>query len=308
MYPGVELRLLRYVVAVAEELHFSRAAKKLHVTQPSLSKQIIELEEQLGIELFERTKREVRLRDAGRIFVKEARQALLYSQRAVHLTKASHYGPNFDLGYSPHINLQLLFRAKATLASEFPTVKTSFVSAFSHAQLQLIQTGEVHAGLVAMPISGDEITIQPIHREPLVIVISRKSYLSSKKTIRLADLRDEPMIAIAKHIHPGFYQYLHDACVRHGFVPKVLQEVTTLAECLRMVAEGGAYTFMPSCYEQFQCAGVVFRPIEKHPLWLDFGIAHKTEVQSPIIQRLVFCLENKKKPHPVRMRSSARSA
>src|SRR5207248_10623214 len=146
------------------------------------------------------------------------------------------------------------------------------------AQLQLIRTGELHAGLVAMPISGDEITIQPIHREPLVVVISRKSHLSSKKTIRLADLRDEPMIAIAKHVHPGFYQYLYDGCVRHGFVPKVLQEVTTLAECLHMVAEGGAYTFMLSCYEQFQCAGVVFRTIETHPLWLDFGIAHKTEV------------------------------
>jgi len=199
-------------------------------------------------------------------------------------------------------------RAKATLASEFPTVKASFVSAFSHAQVQLLQTGELHAGLVAMPLSGDEITIQPIHREPLVVVISSKSHLSSRKTIRLADLRDEPMIAIAKHIHPGFYQYLYDACVLQGFEPDILQEVTTLAECLRMVAEGGAYTFMPSCYEQFQCTGVAFRPIEKYPLWLDFGIAYKTEVQSPIIQKLVSSLESKRKPQRATLRPVLQSA
>src|SRR5579864_9166873 len=120
MYPGVELRLLRYVVAVAEELHFSRAAAKLHLAQPSLSKQIRELEEELGTELFERTKREVRLSDAGRIFVKEAKQALLYSHRAVHLTKASRHGSTFSLGYSPHINFEILFRARTALATHFP--------------------------------------------------------------------------------------------------------------------------------------------------------------------------------------------
>src|SRR6266481_4480929 len=103
MYPGIELRLLRYVVAVAEELHFSRAAAKLHVAQPSLSKQIRDLEDELGIKLFERNKRKVQLTPAGSAFVVEAREALLHSQRAVHAAKASDRSNRFVLGHSPNV-------------------------------------------------------------------------------------------------------------------------------------------------------------------------------------------------------------
>jgi LysR family hca operon transcriptional activator len=107
MYPGVELRL-RYVVAVAEELHFSRAAEKLHVAQPSLSKQIRDLEEEIGIRLFDRTKRDVHLTQAGMAFVVEAKEALVHSQRAVPVAKATQQPDGFTLGHSPDINPRLL--------------------------------------------------------------------------------------------------------------------------------------------------------------------------------------------------------
>lgn len=309
MYPGVELRLLRYVVAVAEELHFSRAADKLHVAQPSLSKQIIELEAELGTRLFERTKREVSLTDAGKAFVQEARAALLHSHRAVHVAKANRHGSTFSLGYSPHINFEILFRVRSTLAAEFPNVKSSFVSAFSYPQLQMIRSGELHAGLVAMPLSADGVTIQTIHREPLVVAMSSKSHLHSKRTIHLAGLHKEPMVVIAKSIHPGFHDYLNKACRRYGFEPTIVQEVTTLSECMRMVAEGVGYTLMPSSYyEKPQYVGVIFRPIEKHPLWLEFGIAHKTGSQAAIVQRLLSCFENKRKPQRVGLRPVVQSA
>jgi DNA-binding transcriptional LysR family regulator len=309
VYPGVELRLLRYVVAVAEELHFSRAANKLNVAQPSLSKQIIELENDLEIELFERTKREVRLTDAGRAFVQEAKVALLHSQRAVHVAKASRQGARFNLGYSPHINFEILFRARSTLVADFPNVKCSVVSAFSYQQLQMIRAGELHAGLVALPLSADGVTIETIHREPLVVAMSRKSQLHSRRTIHLSTLHQEPMVAIAKSIHPGFYEYLYQVFSNQGFEPTIVQEVITMSECLRMVAEGVGYTLVPlSSYEQFRTNGVVFKAIEKTPLWLEFGVAYKSEIQSAMVQRLLGCLERKKKPQRAGVREVVRSA
>ena len=203
-----------------------------------MSKQIRELEEELGTKLFERTKREVSLTDAGKAFVQEARAALLHSHRAIHVAKANRHGSTFSLGYSPHINFKILFQARTALATDFPNVKTSFVSAFSYPQLQMIRAGELQAGLVAMPLSADGVTIQTIHREPLVVAMSSKSHLHSKRTIHLAGLHKEPMVVIAKSIHPGFHDYLHKACLRYGFEPTIVQEVTTLSECMRMVAEG----------------------------------------------------------------------
>ena len=307
MYPGVELRLLRYVVAVAEELHFSRAADKLHVAQPSLSKQIIELEAELGTKLFERTKREVSLTDAGKIFVQEAREALLHSHRAVHLAKESRQGARFNLGYSPHINFEVLLRARSTLAADFPNVKCSIVSAFSYPQLQMIRAGELHAGLVALPLSADGVTVETIHREPLVVAMSRKSQLHSRRTIHLSTLHQEPMVAIAKSIHPGFYEYLYKVFSSQGFEPMIVQEVTTMSECLRMVAENEGYTLVPpSSYEQSN--GVIFKAIEKSPLWLEFGVAYKSEIRSAMVQRLIGGLEHKRKPQRSGVREVVRSA
>jgi|SRR5581483_6012697 len=110
MYPGVELRLLRYAVAISEELHFGRAAQRLHVSQPSLSKQILQLEEYLGFKLFIRTKRSVELTPAGRTFVAEAKKALHYSERAVDLARKTEQQEHetFTIGYSAFIDLHFL--------------------------------------------------------------------------------------------------------------------------------------------------------------------------------------------------------
>ena len=299
MFPGVELRLLRYVVAVAEELHFSRAAERLHVAQPSLSKQIRDLEEELGIRLFDRTKREVHLTQAGSAFVVEAKEALLHSQRAVHAAKSSSQSNRFVLGHSPNVNHALLSKIRAFAASQFPHVSLSLTSAFTVEQLHLIRSGEVDAGVVILPTANDGLSIEPVLREPLLAAIPANHKANQLKTLTLRDLMDLPLIFIPKRLHPQLHEHVHGICHREGYRPKIAQEITTFAEAIPMVAEGLGFTFTRECDERFKSPGVVFRNIEGQPLVLESAVAFRTARSSSFLQSMIFALKSKKKPASV---------
>jgi DNA-binding transcriptional LysR family regulator len=244
MYPGVELRLLRYVVAVAEELHFSRAAEKLHVAQPSLSKQIRDLEDEIGIRLFDRTKRDVHLIKAGEAFVVEAKEALVHRQRAVHVAKATQQPDRFTLGHSPDINPSLLSSLRAIPAQLW---KLTFRSAFTLEQLQLIRAGELDAGLVILPIADNALTVEPVLDEPFMVALPEKHDLCTTRALRLQDLAELPLIAIAKRPHPLFYDRVYSTCIGLGFEPKIAQEVTSFPEAMALVADGVGFAFTREC-------------------------------------------------------------
>src|SRR6202047_3039900 len=167
MYPGVELRLYRYVAVLAEELNFTRAAARLHVAQPSLSKQVRELEIYLGAQLFERTKREVRLTAAGEAFTAEARLTLFHADRAVQGAKAAkglHRGP-WSIGYSPLIDLRILSKVRRHLSSVHPAADVRLVSAHTTEQADGLMRGKLQAGLVILPIREEGLTCEGLYRE-----------------------------------------------------------------------------------------------------------------------------------------------
>ena len=173
MYPGVELRLLRYVIAVAEELHFSRAAAKVRVAQPSLSKQIRDLEEEIGTQLFHRTNRAVRLTAAGKVFVKEAEQALAHSDRAVQLAREADPARDGELGigYTPRMNLRLLSAIRRLLAGGNGVTKANFQSPPTAAQVTGLLEGGLAAGIVTMPFHYESLAVELILRESLVVAV-----------------------------------------------------------------------------------------------------------------------------------------
>ena len=293
MYPGVELRLLRYVVAVAEELHFSRAALKLHVTQPALSKQIRDLEDELGIKLFERTTRELHLTDAGRDFVEEAKEALLHSERAVHRAKAYRHPNRFTLGYSPDINPRLISSVRSISAQLWAL---SLRSAFTLEQLQLIRAGELDAGVMILPIADDMLTVVPVLSEPLLVALPESHTLCRKRTLRLCDLNDVPLLSIPKKLHPHFYDNVYSGCVREGFQPRIVQEVTTFVEAMAMVADGVGFAFTRECYVHVRWPGVVIKHIEGQPLSVESAIVFRKEVKSTVLPSIIAALQVKKKP------------
>jgi len=296
MYPGVELRLLRYVVAVAEELHFSRAAEKLHVAQPSLSKQIRDLEDEIGIRLFDRTKRDVHLTQAGVAFVVEAKEALVHSQRAVHAAKATQQPDRFTLGHSPEINPRLLSSLRSIPAQLW---KLTFRSVFTMEQLHLIRAGELDAGVVILPIPDDSLTVEPILSEPLLAALPEQHDLCAKKSLRLRDLNDLPLIAIPRTRHPYWYDRAYSICMREGFEPKIAQEVTSFPEAMALVADRVGFAFTRECYERFRCPGVVFKKIEGQPLAVESGVAFRKGTRSSVLPSIISALQVKKKPTSV---------
>ncbi len=294
MYPGVELRLLRYVVAVAEDLHFSRAAEKLHVAQPSVSKQIRDLENELGVRLFDRTKREVRVTRAGEAFVREAKEALLHSQLAVNVAKATSENDRFSLGYSPGIDIKLISITRSVSTSQFPTMKLSLKSAFTPEQVQLIRAGELDAGIVTLPVPERDIAIEVVFREALVVALPANHPLCRQKTLRLRELNDQPLITQPKRMHPYCVEQLSAVAVREGFRPKIVQEVTTSEEAIAMVSEGLGYTITRPCFRRFSCDGVEFRELEGQPLTVETGLAYRYGHRSAFVGAVVTALIPKK--------------
>src|SRR5260370_24257268 len=189
MYPGVELRLYRYVVVLAEELNFTRAALRLHVAQPSLSKQVRDLENYLGAQLFERTKREVRLTAAGEAFAAEARLTLFHADRAVQgarAAKGQHKGP-WSIGYSPLIDLRILSKVRRHLSLIHPATDVRLISAHTSEQADGLMRGTLHAGLVILPIRERALTCEGLYLEALVLALPEGHRLAIKATVQITD-------------------------------------------------------------------------------------------------------------------------
>lgn len=206
MYPGVELRLYRYVAVLAEELNFTRAAMRLHVAQPSLSKQIRELEDCIGAQLFERTKREVRLTAAGEAFAAEARLTLFHAERAVEgarAAKGQHKGP-WSIGYSPLIDLRILSKVRQHLSLAHPATDVRLVSAYTSEQADGLMRGKLQAGLVILPARDEGLTCEGLYREALVLALPEHHALAAKAQIEITDLHELPLVIIRGDIEPRF--------------------------------------------------------------------------------------------------------
>lgn len=205
MLPGVEPRVLEYVVAVAEELHFTRAAEKLHVSQPSLSRQIRDLESSLGTRLFERTKQFVRLTAAGVAFVREAREALLHIERAINLAKAATQPESFSLGYSPYVSRRLVTSVRDLFTEKFNRVHLALAPVHGDEQIELIRKGTLDGGLTPLPVAAEAIAVQSLGLEPLVVVLPESHRLGRMKTLRLRDLKNMPMVAVIQKLCPQLH-------------------------------------------------------------------------------------------------------
>jgi DNA-binding transcriptional LysR family regulator len=292
MHPSVELRVLRYVVAVAEELHFTRAAQRLRIAQPSLSKQIRDLEDRLGAQLFDRTHRQVRVTAAGRVFVKEALKALEHSDRAVRLVAALRrpVGESLTIGYSPQMNLRLLTIVRNLSCARDPRLKINLISSHTPDQMQALSEGHIQAGLVTLPLKDEQITTTFLIREPLAVVAPEFHRLSSKSDLKARELNGLPVISFPRHLNPSFHDHLHMLFKKEGYVPNVVQEVTTEAEALFMVAEGLGISFVKLSAASVGHRGIIHRRFREPGLVQDTGIVHRRNNRSSQVQTFVTIL------------------
>lgn len=300
MYTGVDLRVLQYIIAVADELHFTRAAEKLHVSQPSLSRQVQDLESSLGMKLFERSKQFVRVTAAGVSFVREAKEALLHIERAVNLAKAVDQPNNFSLGYSPYVSRKLVGSVRSLFAEQFGRIHLVLAPTHGDEQVELVRKGALDGGLTTLPIPAESVAVQFLALEPLVAVLPENHRLGRAKTIRLRDLKHLPMVIFTRKLCPQFHECIHEAFVREGFQPDISEEVMTPMEAIALIATGNRFSFVHECDMEFRCPGVVFRPIERQSLAVESGIVYRPDGASPIIHALIAALQRlPPSTHPV---------
>ncbi len=247
MYPGIELRLLQCAVAIADELSFTRAAKKLFVAQPALSKQIKELEAALGVKLFDRSTRQVSLTQAGQVFVEEARAALAHSERAGSLAKAVSQRETAPLlvGFSPHINFDLLGIIKKRAISCFGDHGVVFTSTFTVEQVQKVLDGQLDVGIGIRPRPEPMLEIHVLMEEPAGVLLAKDHKLCKRNsnTVRLEELKNEPLILLPERLNPELYRAVREFWDSIGYKFKVTQEVSTITEAVALVAAGMGMSF-----------------------------------------------------------------
>jgi DNA-binding transcriptional LysR family regulator len=249
----MELRQLRYFIAVAEELHFGRAAAKLKMTQPPLSQQIQLLESNLGVALFHRTKRRVELTATGQSFLTEARAIVARAEAAVGIVQRIHRGEagRLSVGWKPWADLTALPPMIRAFCERYPDVQLEIHSLTVDEQVSALLSGTLDVGFIVRPHDGSpsfdnsELATRFLVRQSLAVAVPKSHKFASERRIRPAGLSNEPYILFRRDSSPVFYDYLISLYQRHGLSLNVRHEADHPSTVLGLVAAGLGITILP---------------------------------------------------------------
>ena len=286
---NIELRQLRYFVAVAEEMHFGRAAARLHMTQPPLSQTIIVLETCLGTALFVRTKRSVALTPAGTALLPEARRILLQTQALPELARRAACGASgrLTLAFVSTADYSVLPAFLRNFRTHYPQVQIELREATSDLQLEELLQGRVDAGLLILPLpdkAQSELDCISVLSEPLILAAPEElPALQGKSEIALADLAEMPLIIFPRRLAPAF----HDAILAYfrdqGITPHVGQEAIQMQTIIGMVSAGMGIALVPQSVSNLKRPGVAYKPLAAATPWIETGIAWRRDNASPVL-------------------------
>jgi DNA-binding transcriptional LysR family regulator len=259
----MELRHLRYFVAVAEELSFTRAAERLHISQPPLSQQIRQLENELGVELFHRTKHEVRITEAGRAVLPAARDTLDQARRVETAARRAGQGVSgtIRIGFSSSLPLTKFPSILRVCRSRFPGILLTLHEHTTEKQIELLSVGEIDVGFVRLPVENAtaSLVIRPIFHEPLLLAMPRGHKIGQRRKVALQSLREEPFILLPHATAPGLHDQIMGMCIRAGFRPKVVQEASQVQTIVSLVSAGLGVAIVPASVQSLQRERVIYR-------------------------------------------------
>jgi DNA-binding transcriptional LysR family regulator len=269
----IDFRLLQSAIVLAEELNFSRAASRLHLTQSGLTKQIQDLESQLGVILFERSSQGVELTEPCRVFIENAKLAVFHLERAVHLTRASAKGAEVvvNFGSSPYIDPYIVSTVLSVRLSLFPTMRVHAHSHFSSELMRQVSSGELDMAIIATGEENSRLNFLEIERHPLFALMQAQEAAARKRVTSLEDFDDRVWVLFGKHVHRTMHDSLLSRAEELGIAPREIQYFTTAEEAAYLVAkhEGIAFLNRTNAWRVAQ-NGLTMRPIDEP------GIAVKT--------------------------------
>ncbi|MQA87121.1 MAG: LysR family transcriptional regulator [Streptosporangiales bacterium] len=281
----VELRHLRYFVAVADELHFGRAAERLHIVQPALSKQISALEKDLGVQLFERTKRRVCLTEAGAIFLEEAREVLAQAGLAAERARSAARGQRgvLTIGFITPALISVLPPALRAYRQRYPDVRLVLRESPNRPAVQGVLDNQFHLAFIRLPIEDTSLCCETVLEEPVVLAVPDDHELAEMEEIPLAALADEPFVMIPRSQEPVLYDYNVAMCLDAGFSPRIVHEANTTLVAVGLVAGGIGIAFVPASTQQIVRPGLVYRRIRQPTPLFRLGVVWQPD-PSPVVK------------------------
>ncbi|MER5429546.1 LysR substrate-binding domain-containing protein [Streptomyces sp. NPDC002588] len=286
----MNLRHLRYFVAVAEERHFGRAADRLHMAQSPLSQAIRQLEADLGAELLHRTTRRVDLTDAGRAYLARARAILADVDDAAHEARRVAAGAvgHLAIGCVGSATYSLLPALSRHLAAELPGVDFAFRGELLVPdQVEALRTGEIDIALLRPPVADPSLTVTPLRRDRLVVALPADHPLARRKQVRVADLGSSDLIVHSADRRSVMYGVVLGLLRDAGIDPHIRHEVGETSTLVTLVAGGLGLAVVPEPVTALALAGVAYRPLVRPAATVDLAVAYRSGRTEPHLSRTI---------------------
>jgi DNA-binding transcriptional LysR family regulator len=290
----MELRHLRYVVAVAESLSFREASRKLHVSQPSLSVQVKQLEDEVGVQLFHRSKRHVEITRGGEVFLITAREVLSMLERGSSTARQAQQGEagTIRIGFVPTASFAILPRLLHEIKRQLPLVELELKEWPEATQIRELQLGTLDIGIAHLEELSDKLESMLLLRERLVLALSIHHKAAGKKAVTFDDLRDDLLLIPRKHLFPALHQIIVSTFVAGGVMPNRTQPIEHVQTAIALAAAGAGFAFVPESADKFWHRGVIFRPLDAVVPKLETVALWSRGNADPLVRRVLEILRN----------------
>ncbi len=296
----IELRPLRYFVAVAEELHFGRAAQRLHMTQPPLSQTIQALETQFGTPLFSRTQRSVALTAAGLALLPAAQQLLSQADDLLPLVQRAAAGDSglLTLAFVSSADYSVLPKALREFRRLYPAVQIELHEATSDRQLESLAAGRIDLGILIPPVPDKlktELDYLPVLSEPLVLAMPEGSKAAtSKRKVALKNCMDLPLIIFPRRLGPALYDQIIGCFRNAGLSPHIGQEANQMQTIVGLVSAGMGIALVPQSVSNLKRPGVEYRALKDASPLVEIGLAWRRDNASPVLRAFLELMQKRR--------------
>jgi DNA-binding transcriptional LysR family regulator len=286
MDANISLEAQIFVLALAREGTFSRAAKKLHITQPALTRKVGTLERQLGIKLFRRAYHHLELTPAGRLFIPEAQASVQHAERAFELARRQariESGP-LRLGYSPYVHSDLIPMLQRWQLQDISSSRGLTLESGSTTEIkERVISGSLHAGLGILPVVDEQLWVNSVAREQFCVCMPKNHSLAQKASVSARDLHGEKVFWIPRAVHPGFYDQTVEYIRSLGVQP-IFHEVGAGTQAMEIVSHGFGLTLLPRSFARFSRTGIVFKLLSDLFLRIETGLFVRQSQRHDLLQ------------------------
>jgi DNA-binding transcriptional LysR family regulator len=285
-----ETKFMEAAIALSEELNFTRAAKKTHVSQPTITKNITGLEKMLGFPLFERNNKHVRVTDACRAYVEQARLALIYGERAVQAARAVMQDADviLNIGKSPYTDPFLTSTLLSVRLPLFPHLRIELTSQYSCELAHELLAGGIDLAIATEPPESPLLTTVKVAEAPFYIAMSKEDELAGRPSVTLDDLAGRSWVIFERRLHPPVYDAVMQLAEARKIAPADIQHITAPEEAFQFVADGSAVGFLVKAGALLMARnGITVRPLIEESLVLKTYLASRADNKSKVASELV---------------------